>query len=221
MKKLLITLAAVLGAVATLYAQENVGIPADVYYLMPKMEQGTLLYSDRSPANGTFNICAVDNTVRFLDKYKAELILEDCETLVEVIIGDVPFLRRDGVFYRLDKLSDDVFLATKREITIMNDTKTASYGMESNTTAVQTIDFLSSDTRIYTLEDYKEVPYRMTETSGLYRKGSILSLNKRNCTRCFPDKKDEIEAWFDEHKKLDPSDYKTVLEVCKQWGSAQ
>jgi hypothetical protein len=61
----------------------------------------------------------------------------------------------------------------------------------------------------------------MTETSGLYRKGSILSLNKRNCTRCFPDKKDEIEAWFDEHKKLDPSDYKTVLEVCKQWGSAQ
>ena len=37
--KLLVTVATVLGAVATLYARENVGIPADVYYLMPKMDR--------------------------------------------------------------------------------------------------------------------------------------------------------------------------------------
>lgn len=217
MKRLAIFVAAVLGAVATLYAQENVGIPAEVYYLMPKMEQGTILYSDRSPAPGVFNICALDNTVRFQDKRGDELILEDDETLVEVIIGDVPFLRRDGVFYRLDKLTDEVFLATKREVVIMNDSKEGAYGMESNTTAIQTMEFIRMDSRILSLDDLKEVPYRMTETSGLYRKGSILSLTKRNLQRCFPEKKAEIEAWFNTNKKLDPGKYQEVLAQCKEW----
>ena len=41
---------------------------------------------------------------------------------------------------------------------------------------------------------------------------------KRNCVKCFPFKKAEIEAWFSGHKKADATDIDTVLALCKEWG---
>ena len=62
--KHLISLIAAFGLSASLLsAQDNIGIPADVFYLMPKMAQGTLLFRDKSPITGQFNICAVLSSV--------------------------------------------------------------------------------------------------------------------------------------------------------------
>ena len=218
MKHLISLIAAVGLSASLLSAQENIGIPADVFYLMPKMAQGTLLFRDKSPVTGQFNICAVDNTVRFKNK-GMELAMEDDESLLEVIIDEVPFLHRDGTFYRLYAVSDEAFVAVKRDVLIMSDAKTALYGMESNTTAVQTIETFNMPGRTLDLSDMKDIPYRVNETAALYRKGSLLSLNKRNFTKCFPDKKDEIDAWFSSNKKLNPQDIETVLSLCKEWGS--
>lgn len=218
MRRILAFLAALPLSIGLLSAQDSVGIPNDVFYLMPKMTQGTLLFRDKSPVYGQFNICAVDNTVRFMDK-NTELAMEDDESMLEVVFHDVAFLHRDGTYYRLYPVSDEAFVAVKRDVLIMNDTKMASYGMESNTTAVQTIEGLGASIagRTLNLADMKEVPYRMTETAALYRKGSIISLNKRNLTKCFPAQKADIEAWFAANKKLDPTDIPAVLELCKQW----
>ena len=217
MKRIVIFLAALPLSISLLSAQDSVGIPNEVFYLMPKMTQGTLLFRDKSPIPGQFNICAVDNTVRFMDKGK-ELAMEDDESMLEVVFHDVAFLHRDGTFYRLYPVSDEAFVAVKRDVLIMNDTTIASYGMESNTTAVQNIDTFNMPGRTLDLSDMKDIPYRMTETAALYRKGAIISLNKRNLVRCFPDKKADIEAWFAEHKKIDPTGIAAVLELCKQWG---
>jgi hypothetical protein len=218
MKRIVSFLAALPLSISLLSAQDSVGIPNEVFYLMPKMTQGTLLFRDKSPIPGQFNICAVDNTVRFMDK-GTELAMEDDESMLEVVFNDVAFLHRDGTYYRLYPVSEEAFVAVKRDVLIMNDSKMGSYGMESNTTAIQTIEGVGASIagRTLNLADMKEVPYRMTETAALYRKGAIISLNKRNLTRCFPDKKADIEAWFDEHKKIDPTDIDAVLELCKQW----
>lgn len=217
MKHLFSLLAGLCLTASLLSAQDSVGIPNDVFYLMPKMTQGTLLFRDKSPVPGQFNICAVDNTLRFMDKGK-ELALEDDESMLEVVFNDVAFLHRDGTFYRLYPVSEEAFVAVKRDVLIMNDSNIASYGMESNTTAVQTIETFNMPGRTLELSDLKDIPYRMTETAALYRKGSIISLNKRNLIRCFPDKKAEIEAWFDANKKIDPTNIPAVLDLCKQWG---
>jgi hypothetical protein len=217
MKRIIAFLAALPLSIGLLSAQDSVGIPNDVFYLMPNMTQGTLLFRDKSPVNGKFNICAVDNTVRFMDKGK-ELAMEDDESMLEVVFHDVAFLHRDGTFYRLYPVSDEAFVAVKRDVLIMNDTKIASYGMESNTTAVQNIDTFNMPGRTLDLSDMKDIPYRMTETAALYRKGSIISLNKRNLTKCFPDKKADIEAWFNANKRINPEDIQTVLALCQEWG---
>ena len=63
-------------------------------------------------------------------------------------------------------------------------------------TAVQTIETFNMPGRTLDLTDMKDIPYRMTETAALYRKGSFLSLNKR----------------------VNPQDIELVLSLCKEWG---
>ena len=157
MKRIFTLLAALPLAVGLLSAQDSVGIPNDVFYLMPKMTQGTLLFRDKSPIPGQFNICAVDNTVRFMDK-GTELAMEDDDSMLEVVFNDVAFLHRDGTYYRLYPATDEAFIAVRRDVLIMNDAKMGSYGMESNTTAIQTIETINNPGRVLNLADMKEVP---------------------------------------------------------------
>lgn len=218
MKHLTSLLAALCLSASLLCAQDNVGIPADVFYLMPEMTQGTLVFRDKAPVSGQFNICAIDGSVRFKDRNGTELQVVDDGSLWKVSFDGVTFLRESDGFYRLYPVSDEISVAVLREVVLMNDSNAASYGMESHTTAVQTIGFMQDEGRVLNLEEVKDIPYRMSETAFLLRGESILRLTKKNCIKCFPDKKADIEAWFAAHKKMGASDIEAVLSLCKEWG---
>ena len=218
MKRALFCLAFLALSLPRLAAQANVGIPADVFYLMPEMTQGTLRFQDRF-VNGKFNICAVDQSLRFLDEKGTELALDNDKDLLQVNFGDVMFLHADGFYYRLYPVSDATYVAVKRDVRVMTDTKASSYGMSSSTTAVQEVGLIQAEGHIVNFNDARQYPYKMTETAFLYRNGYLVRWNKKNCLKCFPFKKAEIEAWFAEHKKADATDIDTVLAMCKEWGN--
>ena len=218
MKRIFSALAAIVLSAASLSAQVNAGVPADVFYLMPEMTSGTLRFQDRF-VNGKFNICAVDQTLRFLNEKGQELALEDASQLLQVNFGDLMFVHADNVFYRLYPVSDAAYVAVKRDVTIMTDTRRASYGMDSQTTAVQEVGVLDAGGHVINFNDARQYPYKMTETAFLYRNGRIVRFNKKNCLKCFPTKKAEIEAWFTEHKKYDETDVPMIMDLCKEWGS--
>jgi len=199
-------------------AQVNAGVPADVFYLMPEMTQGTLLFKDRN-VNGKFNICAVDQTLRFLNEKGVELALDNDADLRQVNFPDVSFVHAEHVFYRLYPVSNAAYVAVKRDVTVMTDTKRSSYGMDSQTTAVQEIGVIDAGGHVVNFNDVREYPYQMTETAFLYRNGRIVPFSKKNCLKAFPLKKAEIEAWFAEHKKVGSFDIDTVIACCKEWGA--
>ena len=218
MKRIIFLFFSFLLAAPYVGAQANAGIPADVFYLMPEMTQGTLLFKDRN-VNGKFNICAVDQTLRFLDEKGVELALDNDGDLQQVNFPDVTFLHAEGAFYRLYPVSDAAYVAVKRDVTVMTDTKSSSYGMTSSTTAVEEIGMVQSDGHLVSFNDARQYPYKMTETAYLYRNGYLVRWNKKNCIKCFPFKKAEIEAWFAEHKKYDETNVQMVLDLCKEWGN--
>ena len=218
MKKFIVSAAAALfWAASALFAQDGEGLTKEVFYLMPDMASGSVYFNDKAPAHGDLNICAVDNTIRFLDKDGQELAVEIDESMTRVVIDGVIFVPFEGVFLRLYPFGEDAGVAVRRNVLVLSDSKVASYGMESQTTAVTSIVGFSSDGKIYSLEEGIKVPYRMTETAYVYRNGNILSLSKRNLQRCFPEAKDKIEAYFSEHKKLDNSDPAMVIALVKDW----
>lgn len=216
MKRALFCLAFLALSLPRLAAQANVGIPADVFYLMPEMTSGTLRFQDRT-VNGKFNICAVDQTLRFLDEKGTELALDNDAELLQVNFPDVSFIHTDRFYYRLYPVSNAAYVAVKRDVTVMTDTRRASYGMDSQTTAVQEVGVLDAGGHVINFNDVRQYPYQMTEMAYLYRNGRIVPFTKKNCLKCFPTKKAEIEAWFAENKKA--GDVDTVIALCKEWGN--
>ena len=217
MKRILICTLFFLLSAFGLLAQVNAGIPADVFYLMPEMTQGTLRFKDRF-VNGKFNICAVDQTLRFLDEKGTEMALDNDGDLLQVRFDDVSFLHAEGAFYRLYPVSEAAYVAVKRDVRVMTDTKASAYGMSSSTTAVQEVGLVQAEGHLVSFNDARQYPYKMTETAFLYRNGYIVRFNKKNCLKCFPFKKAEVEAWFADHKKVDPSDVQMVIDLCREWG---
>ena len=220
MRKALCLLATLFcGAAFLLPAQEgNGGLPKDVFYLMPDMASGSVQFRGKAPATGKFNICAVDNTIRYNDKDGTELMVEIDDDMTRVVIGGVTFVPYDGAFLRLYPLTGDVCAAIRRNVLLLTDSKTSGYGMESQTTAVSTIMGIEGDSKYYLFEDNKDVPYRMSETFFLYKGDSVLTLTKKNFQKCFPDSKDAIDAWFSKHKKMDGSNVEAVMALCREWG---
>ena len=182
-------------------AQVNAGIPADVFYLMPEMTQGTLRFQDRT-VNGKFNICAVDQTLRFLNEKGVELALDNDGDLQQVNFGDIMFLHAEGAFYRLYPISDDLTVAYRRDVEIIRDIKKGAYGTESRTSSIRDVGTFQADGMMYTLQKAADYPYHVSESCSLYQAGSVIPLNKRSLRKLFPDRKDDLDAWLKANRNL-------------------
>ena len=172
------------------------GIPTDVYYLMPQFGQGYIYFRGQAPAQGKLNICAVDNTLRFLDKNGQELEASNADNVIKVLIDTVSFLHHQNVYYRLSPVVTDMGIAVHRYVKVYTDVKQAGYGTTSQTSSIRSYSSLYADGVIYDLEEGKTYPYEVTETLFLYKGQSVFPFTKKNLRKLFPAKKDQIDALF-------------------------
>ena len=143
MKKIVLLLALLLASGAAFGQEAQGNIPADVFYLLPEFRQGMVYFSDQGPAQGDLNICAVDQTLRFMDK--GQELASDADNIYRVIVDDIVFVRVDGAFYRLYPITDDLTLAFRRDVEILRDVKTGAYGTTSRTSSIREVGMLQSD----------------------------------------------------------------------------
>lgn len=195
------------------------GIPADVYYLMPSFGQGMIYFRGQLPAQGQLNICALDQTLRFLDKSGKELSASNADNILRVQIDTVSFLRYEDAFYRLYPVSSDMGVAVMREVKIQSDAKQGAYGTTSQTSAIKERSTMYVDGAVYNLTDDKPVSYEVVESLCLYRADEVFTLNKKNLKKLFPTHKDAIDAWFKAGNKL-PGTVGEAVELIKQWEKA-
>ncbi|MBO4743463.1 MAG: hypothetical protein J5533_07505 [Bacteroidales bacterium] len=171
-------------------------MPEEVYYLMPSFQNGTVYFHGKSPAQGKLNICAVDNTLRFLDNSGTELAAGQGENIFRVKIDTVMFLQYQNVFYRMFPVSMDMGVAQRRDVVILKDAKQGAYGTVSQTNAIREYGTLYADGIAYNLNQAKQYPYRMSESLFIYYGDDIYPVNKKSLRKLFPDKKAEIDARF-------------------------
>lgn len=191
---LLLALAAPLGLRAQEAARK--AIPDDVFYLMPEFCQGVVYLRGQAPAQGKMNICAVDNTLRFLDEDGTELEASGADNIVKVQLDTVWFLRSRGIFYRMYPATFDMGVALKRDVRVQTDTKQGAYGGSSQTSSIREYSSLYTESGIYKLNTNKTFPYQVSETLFLYKGEGVYPLTKNNLKKLFPGRKADIEAWF-------------------------
>ena len=194
MKKIVLLLALLLASGAAFGQEAQGNIPADVFYLLPEFRQGMVYFSDQGPAQGDLNICAVDQTLRFMDK--GQELASDADNIYRVIVDDIVFVRVDGAFYRLYPITDDLTLAFRRDVEILRDVKTGAYGTTSRTSSIREVGMLQSDGMMYTLQSSKNYPYNVSESCFLFQAGDVTPITKRSLRKRFPDRKNDLDAWF-------------------------
>ena len=196
MKRILLLLSLFAGLSA--FGQEARGdMPADVFYLLPEFRHGMVYFSGQGPGQGELNICAVDQTLRFMDK--GEELSSSADNILRVVIDTVVFVHVDGAFYRLYPVSDEVTLAYRRDVEILRDVKTGAYGIQSRTSPIREVGSLQSDGMMYTLQSSKSYPYNVKESCYLYVAGNVTPVNKRTIRKLFPARKDDLDAWLKNH----------------------
>lgn len=193
------------------------GIPASVYYLMPSFDKGVVYFSGQAPASGLMNICAVDNTLRFLDKNGQEIVADNISSVIKVLINDVWFIRSGGMFYRAYPVTKDFGVAIRRDVNIL---KEARKGVSSATIAKPSV--MMEHSSAYTggnidgIDKSGNFPYVVSEAVLIYNNDKVLPIIKKNLKTLFPDKKDEIDAYFKARKPL-PRTLDEALEFLSQW----
>ena len=191
-------------------------MPDSVYYLMPRFDQGYVFLRGKMPAQGKMNICAVDNTLRFIGPDGEELSATEDGDIVKVRIDSVMFLRDHDIFYRLYPLSSEMGVALQREVRIFWDAKEGAYGSVSQTSSIQQYGIIHSDGSTHTLSGLKEYPYSVSETLSIYKEGTIYPITRKNLRKLFPAHKDEIDAWFKAGNKL-PETVAEALDFLTRW----
>lgn len=170
----------------------------------------------QSPAQGELNICALDNTLRFIDNNGVELEAADGKDISKVIIEGETYLHSDGVFYRLYPVTLEYGIALERTVTILRDVKTGAYGTTSQTSSIREYNTFYADGVAYSIGTDKESPYTVSETIFLYRDGSVHPFNKRQLKRLFPERKSEIDDWFKAGNTL-PDNVPEAIELLTGW----
>ena len=178
---------------------QHFGIPDEVYYLMPSFGEGTAYLRGQAPATGKMNICAVDNTLRYLNKSGEEMSSGNTDNIVKVRIDSVLFLRYDKVFYRLYPHTNEVGIACRRIVNVIKDAKDGSYGTATRGGTSSVGGAAYSDGNAYRLDHETIYPYDVTERLYIFVRDAVLPFNKKNLAKAFPRKQEEIKAWFKSH----------------------
>lgn len=203
MKRFLILLCACCLPLA-LQGQETAvkAIPDEVFYLMPSFTQGTIYLRGQGPAQGMLNICAADQSLRFIDDNGTELSASDPDAIRRVQLDTVTFLRSEGAFYRLYPVTPEVGVALRRDVRILRDVKRGAYGTTNQTSSIRQYSTLYTDGASQQLNVGEAPSYVVTETVCVYCRDAVLKLTKANLKKLFPRMKDEIEARFKSNKSL-------------------
>lgn len=194
----------------------STGMPADVYYLMPEFANGMIFFHGQAPAQGKLNICALDNTLRFIDPNGTELVVANEEKIMKVRIDTVFFIRSGGMYYRMYPVSRDLGVALKRDVQILKDVKQGAYGIEDRTSSIRETSSIYVDGVSYKLDKAKDYPYNVNEMLLLYMGDDVYVLNKRNLRKLFPDKKADIDAYFKSGGSI-PESLPELLDLLSGW----
>ena len=212
------TLFIILSLLAGMQDQGRHGIPEDVYYLMPEFGQGTIYFTGQAPAQGQLNICALDNSLRFMDKSGKELSATNPENIIMVRIDTVTFIRAHDAFYRVHPVSANMGVAVLKEVKITSKAKTGAYGTTSQTSSTRQYNTIYADGAIYNLDEDREVPYEVSELLFIYKGQDVYPLNKKNLRKFFPEKKEAIDAYFATGNPV-PDTVEEALKLLKDYGN--
>lgn len=171
-----------------------------VKYVLPEFASGMVMFKNGEQSNGALNISTLDQKVHFIDPSGTILVLSNNDQVSRVFIKGRTFINSRYGYVELYESCNDSFMGEVRRVSFISADKVGAFGSKSQTTSIQTIGFVQASAGyIVDFEKQKNSPYSYKKIPYLYRKGQFLPINRKALEKCFPDKKEAIAKYMDEH----------------------
>lgn len=181
-------------------------------YVLPEFTESTVHYLDGSVTTSSVNICAFDNSLRFVSG-RDTMLVRNIDNVDFVLSPDRKFVYRDKMMLEILRDGSPVSLAEKKRLKISEPKmEQGSYGAvppSSSAKMTTTDDFRLGESRSYghlVSVDYSvSWDYYLVTASGDVEKAS-----RKAFLQAFPEQEDKIKAAIKE-KKLKFDDRDDVL----------
>lgn len=180
-----------------------------VKYVTPEFQTGIVIFKTGEKTEAKLNISTIDQTLRFIDENGEVLSVRNQDDISRVSIKGRTFVRGRGIYVELLDMSSDVILGVCRKVNFLETEKQGAYGKASPTTSVTSVSSYADNGYMYDLNQNLTTPFLYKQIPYLYKNGVFYLASKKAFTKCFPDKKAEIQSYIDE-KKVDFSDMDQV-----------
>ncbi len=172
-----------------------------VKYVLPEFAAGMVLFSNGQQSNGAINISTIDQKVHFIDSNGDILAVTNNDDVTRAFVKGRAFANSRYGYIEIYETTGDVFIGEARRVSFVSEDKVGAFGSKSQTTAIQTIGSVqTTGGYMVDFEKQKNSPYIYKKTPYLCRKGLFLTVTKKTLQKCFPDKKEFIEQYMNEHK---------------------
>lgn len=183
-------------------------LPDSVKYYVPEFTAGRIVYTDGGFSSGKLNISTVDQSVRFIDDKGEVMSLSNLAQVDRVNIGPYLFLKNGNEFAAVVTYAEDVSLVLTRKFVFERDKKKGAFGATSETTNISSVSSAAAE-RGQVFEFSSDVQYRIDTTPYLYKKARFYPVTKKNLLKCFPNQKEQVEAYLEAH----PTSFQRVEEL--------
>lgn len=172
-----------------------------VKYVLPEFAAGMVLFNNGERSNGAININTIDQKVHFVDTKGEILVISNNEEVSRVFVIGRSFMNSRYGYIEIYETSGDVFIGELRKVGFISEDKVGAFGSKSQTTAIQSVNSVqTTGGYMVDFEKQRNTPYIYKKIPYLCRKGMIQTVTKKTLQKSFPDKKEFIEQYMDEHK---------------------
>lgn len=177
-------------------------LPDDMIYMYKEFQKGTVLFHDRSTADGIMNIYLPGSELHFIDANKDTLQMKNQNVARLLSIGPDTYLRHDKIWTRIIATSGATALCLRSVVNVHTDQKIGAYGTTDATSAISSVDMIydMDGNRSERLKSLRRIPYSIAHYALLYDGEKLYNTSKRNFRKFFPDRKTEIDTYIKEHK---------------------
>ena len=160
---------------------------------------GFVKFRDGSFARGPVNISTIEQRIYFINPDGEVQVLANEDQVSHVFFGKRTFIKsRYGYVEQLATV-ENVALGAVRRVTFLESKKTGAFGTNAETSSVTSVSSIFDSGNRYSLGVNQNTPYLYKVIPYLCKNGKVLLSNKKNLLKCFPDKKDFLENYLNDH----------------------
>ncbi len=171
-----------------------------VQYVLPEFAAGMVLFNNGEQSNGAVNINTIDQKIHFIDPSGKILVITNNDEVSRIFVKGRTFVNSRYGYVEIYETAGDIFMGEVRKVGFISEDKVGAFGSKSQTTAIQSISGVqTTGGYMVDFEKQKNSPYIYKKIPYLFRKGLIQQVTKKTLQKCFPDKKELIEQYINEH----------------------